>query len=165
MTLTEYIITNMPQVDIVEFLNKAELFSTEFLFCWAPIIGCILICFKGLQFVFRAIRLLLMTREGKYYKGTVVSKHMEEGDFYETGRWFFIRYPVVQYKHRGQLYTCIANRPARVKIGEKLSVYVCADGDEHLSAPGILTLLWGVALIGLGIIGNSYVYNTFNIFM
>ena len=164
MTLTEYIVTHMPQVDIMEVIDKTELFSTKFLFYYAPLIGVIMLAFKGLQFLFRGIKLWNLTTKGKYFKGKIVDKQLGEDNFYETGRWFFLKYPVVRYKHRGEFYTCIANKPSKAKIGDTLSVYVCRDGDEHLLVPAILTLLWGIFLLGIGIIGTVYVQNVFQMF-
>lgn len=164
MTLTERLVNALPPVDIVEFFDKAEIFSTKFLFFYAPVIACILLGIKGIQFLFRGLRLLNMTKNGKYFRGKVIGKHREDGEFYETGRLFLFTYPIVQYKRMGELHTCIANKPKKIKVGEVLSVCVCPDGDEHLPAPAICTMIWGLSLIIFALIGISFMYNSFNIF-
>ena len=164
MTLTERLVNSLPPVDIVEFFDKAELFSTKFLFFYAPVIGFIMLALKGIQFVYRGARLLWMTKDGKYVRGRVVGKHREDGEFCETGRLFMFAYPIVQYKMEGKAYTCISNKPKKMKIGEVMSVCVCPDGDEHLPAPGIATMIWGLALIIFAFMGISFMYNSFNIF-
>lgn len=154
----------MPPVDIVEFFDKAETFSTKFLFFYAPLLGCGLLALKGIEFLFRGLRLLYLTRNGKYVRGRVVGKYREEEDFVETGRWFFLTYPVVQYKREGKTYTCIANRAKKTKLGDVLSVYVCPDGDEHLRVPAMLVMIYGLFLITIAALGASYMYSNFRIF-
>lgn len=165
MTLTERLVNAMPPVDIMEVFDKLELYSTKFLFFYCPILACALIAIKGLEFVYRGIRLLRMAKNGRYFRGKVVGKHRENGEFFNTGRLFFLTYPVVQYKRCGKLHTCIANKAKKTKIGDVLSVYVCPDGDEHLPTPGILTVIYGLALILIGAIGTTCMYSFLNIFV
>ena len=165
ITFTEWLVNNMPPVDIIHFIDDASLFATKFLFYYAPLLTGLIVMLKGIQNIFRGIKLCNMSKHGKYHKGTIVAKHRENGEFFETGRLFLFAYPVVEYKSQGETWTCIANKPGKVKIGDSRSVYVCKDGDEHLMAPGLFTIALGIVIIVLGILLTVFVNNTLNIFL
>lgn len=164
-SLTEYIANNMPEVNIVQLIDNVSHFSYKFLFFYCPVMIGVLIALKGLEFLFRGIKLCNMSRNGKYVRGRVVAKYRENGEFFETGRLFMFSYPIVEYKYQGEVLRCIANKPGKPSIGVVKSVYVCEDGNEHLITPGLVTVIISILLIVFGLILSAYIYNSFNIFV
>lgn len=154
-----------PKIDLFEIWPKIENMTWPFLFVYCPLITCILLSFKGVQYIFYGIRLNLQTRNSKFFRGKIIAKKPENGYFKETGRISGLKYPIIEYQYQGETYWCNSDKPTRLPVGSIMSIHVGPAGEDRALWPGILLMTIGIAITCLGIYFCSYVANAFRIFL
>ena len=136
--------SNMPDVDILDFIDKISEAWPKFLFAYFPIITCVLMAVYFLDFVRAGAMINRNAASGRFYKGTIIGYTVNFGEFKENGKIPCIMYPVVRYKKRGQYYQCMGDTPSFKKKNEQLSVRVCPDGEARRASAGFIVSLIGI---------------------